>query len=171
MIKEFQSTPPAEARGDCDSRPGVFARRQFQSTPPAEARGDKSDEQREKDRKSFNPLPPPKRGETLRSIVRRCVFDASFNPLPPPKRGETHRLVEALWLAEFQSTPPAEARGDLNVSGTPSTVTSFNPLPPPKRGETSDPGRPDSTVVYGSLSAIPARQLAPIDRRRAKICC
>ena len=36
----------------------------FQSTPPAEARGDALGEEAEAVRKGFNPLPPPKRGET-----------------------------------------------------------------------------------------------------------
>ena len=39
----------------------------------------------------------------------------SFNPLPPPKRGETaaHTEVETeKFNHTFQSTPPAEARGD-----------------------------------------------------------
>ena len=37
----------------------------------------------------------------------------SFNPLPPPKRGETVWANSSAMLQEFQSTPPAEARGDL----------------------------------------------------------
>ena len=49
----FQSTPPAEARGD-DARRAECAPKCFQSTPPAEARGD--DEPISGER--F--LPPPK---------------------------------------------------------------------------------------------------------------
>ena len=83
----------------------------------------------------FNPLPPPKRGETLRS-VKLATHLQSFNPLPPPKRGETAARAYARnadkvsihsprrsegrlsspdqgsTRSMFQSTPPAEARGD-----------------------------------------------------------
>ena len=44
----------------------------------------------------------------------------SFNPLPPPKRGETaaHTEVETeKFNHTFQSTPPAEARGDVPGKG------------------------------------------------------
>ena len=37
----------------------------------------------------------------------------------------------------FQSTPPAEARGDCLVRRSLPPALSFNPLPPPKRGETA----------------------------------
>ena len=37
----------------------------------------------------------------------------------------------------FQSTPPAEARGDWSVCSIMPAPLCFNPLPPPKRGETS----------------------------------
>ena len=83
----FQSTPPAEARGDVDggrvvyklgrfnplpppkrgetsARGVVGGSFAFQSTPPAEARGDLRAIGRRQDAKCFNPLPPPKRGET-----------------------------------------------------------------------------------------------------------
>ena len=62
---------------------------------------------------SFNPLPPPKRGET-KWWTEFLQMDLSFNPLPPPKRGETFRPRRrgVLIRPEFQSTPPAEARGD-----------------------------------------------------------
>ena len=61
----------------------------------------------------FNPLPPPKRGETKSTNALR-VYPSGFNPLPPPKRGETIRLVyNGTHFRSFQSTPPAEARGDL----------------------------------------------------------
>ncbi len=108
----------------------------FQSTPPAEARGDRMHrEPRCSGATGFNPLPPPKRGETrcndknhgrykfqstppaeargdALAQPRRLIF-LSFNPLPPPKRGETSSVSESSTpLREFQSTPPAEARGD-----------------------------------------------------------
>ena len=42
LAGEFQSTPPAEARGDFTTGCGCISAwtRLFQSTPPAEARGD-----------------------------------------------------------------------------------------------------------------------------------
>ena len=86
----------------------------FQSTPPAEARGDVLDGLHGGSQSTgFNPLPPPKRGETsesTRARGERCLFQSTppaeargdspddvfllstrsgFNPLPPPKRGET----------------------------------------------------------------------------------
>ena len=142
-ITLFQSTPPAEARGDVSSwrcgldhvKVSIHSPRRsegrlnggsavrgradgFQSTPPAEARGDV------------------------------CAGGA----LPGAR-------------LEFQSTPPAEARGDpgirrgRDVGGAQVSIhsprrsegrrrrrcnglasgqiqASFNPLPPPKRGET-----------------------------------
>ena len=43
------------------------------------------------------------------------VHGRSFNPLPPPKRGETCQRGDPRDEGDrmFQSTPPAEARGDL----------------------------------------------------------
>ena len=114
---KFQSTPPAEARGDPEPslvRVSIHSPREareqtssadssdhpfgfkFQSTPPAEARGDSTrpcaadackDEGRGLAR--FNPLPPPKRGETSNSRRSALAQYIGFNPLPPPKRGET----------------------------------------------------------------------------------
>ena len=86
----FQSTPPAEARGDIPTIPSVVCMsKAFQSTPPAEARGD------------------------VLQRFRQVHCNRSFNPLPPPKRGETTRFPGMLLtMARFQSTPPAEARGD-----------------------------------------------------------
>ena len=90
QVNEFQSTPPAEARGDYRElapRKQIFTNL-FQSTPPAEARGD-----------------PP-------SGCRVGDSCHSFNPLPPPKRGETSIIAGDIDPNWFQSTPPAEARGD-----------------------------------------------------------
>ena len=107
---------------------------------------------------SFNPLPPPKRGETF-SWIMLPTFTRSFNPLPPPKRGETclwtarsrpcevsiHsprrsegrptglRNATEKWseLTKFQSTPPAEARGDRpsrqRATAAPSGVSIHSP--------------------------------------------
>ena len=87
----------------------------FQSTPPAEARGDKSDNQHHATSSCFNPLPPPKRGETV------SFFDGTntafpFQSTPPAEaRGDPPRCVRTYLPIEFQSTPPAEARGDVKM--------------------------------------------------------
>ena len=140
FVREFQSTPPAEARGDV---PVLFHYRyadsMFQSTPPAEARGDTASVSRMPAMVCFNPLPPPKRGETVWLL-------------------RTGRVV--LWW--FQSTPPAEARGDAVPSGrTTVTDSGFNPLPPPKRGETceSDVIRASFGVSIHSPRRSEGRQL------------
>ena len=46
-------------------------------------------------------------------LVITLTIALSFNPLPPPKRGETTTGCRWTNLYGFQSTPPAEARGDL----------------------------------------------------------
>ena len=120
--------------------------RRFQSTPPAEARGDLWKAVCRGLRLCFNPLPPPKRGETCsgpyvpldtsqfqstppaeaRGDLWKAVcrgLRLCFNPLPPPKRGETcSGPYVPLDTSQFQSTPPAEARGDalgaVGVSGS-----------------------------------------------------
>ena len=115
-----------------------FSHYQFQSTPPAEARGDAWSPAQFLATISFNPLPPPKRGETVLGL-RQASGRRCFNPLPPPKRGETsairavpksmpdivsihsprrsegRRFGSIIRVAKywFQSTPPAEARGDV----------------------------------------------------------
>ena len=63
----------------------------FQSTPPAEARGDINGLVEEVAGQGFNPLPPPKRGETSNQPWPYPMFQTCFNPLPPPKRGETSK--------------------------------------------------------------------------------
>ena len=42
---------------------------------------------------------------------------------------------------KFQSTPPAEARGDEKLERVYMRYRGFNPLPPPKRGETTSAHR------------------------------
>ena len=75
----FQSTPPAEARGDALTLTAQRLSKQFQSTPPAEARGDVGVARSLQRPECFNPLPPPKRGETamdtkFQSIPRRAAM-------------------------------------------------------------------------------------------------
>ena len=68
------------------------AGKMFQSTPPAEARGDV----------------PPRGWGSLAESSRVSIHS------PPPKRGETplDSHTGNRTESEFQSTPPAEARGD-----------------------------------------------------------
>ena len=91
--------------------PRATAPQEFQSTPPAEARGDVARRVDLNKVTCFNPLPPPKRGETVVSVIEPAsyVFQST-----PPRRSEgrqaTEQAVTIFYL--FQSTPPAEARGD-----------------------------------------------------------
>ncbi len=84
----FQSTPPAEARGDAARFPAVTTSVTFQSTPL------------------------PKRGETRGS---QCVEQAFEVSIHSPRRSEgSPGVVNVLSRPlRFQSTPPAEARGDV----------------------------------------------------------
>ena len=175
-VSGFNPLPPPKRGETGHLFRRLVAEAEFQSTPPAEARGDVRPAPRARPSALSVSIHSPRRSEGRRPTCAKSASfcSLSFNPLPPPKRGETSDLRQerVLLLSQFQSTPPAEARGDpALLAESLQHPQSFNPLPPPKRGETADPGRPDSTVVYGSLSAILARQLAPIDRRRAKIYC
>ena len=107
----------------------------FQSTPPAEARGDFWIPRATLADLRFNPLPPPKRGETLVPVWELVFWAVSIHS---PRRSEGRRRCSARSdrRASFQSTPPAEARGDSMERNTAEAISSFNPLPPPKRGET-----------------------------------
>ena len=92
MQKRFQSTPPAEARGD---QPGTFLTwgyDEFQSTPPAEARGDARPRAGALPRNRFNPLPPPKRGETQLHLVGVAVDVVSIHS---PRRSEGRQAALA----------------------------------------------------------------------------
>ena len=113
---EFQSTPPAEARGDDRRRTPIKCNRKlFQSTPPAEARGDCRQTKVRRSHQAVS-IHSPRRSEGRHPVRRTSpAVIRSFNPLPPPKRGETR-----------------VAQTDRRAR------TSFNPLPPPKRGETLD---------------------------------
>ena len=153
--KWFQSTLPAEARGDLnDASVGVQVEVMFQSTLPAEARGDAYSYARLGSRSCFNPLSPPKRGETRPKTSVLCLRLSRFNPLSPPKRGETiASLRNAPALAKFQSTLPAEARGDSSTGTIRNIRRCFNPLSPPKRGETGNRHQaPVWTFCFNPLS-------------------
>ena len=132
----------------------------FQSTPPAEARGDVRAPGWCLSRRGFNPLPPPKRGETnrpdlkqgsrhvsihspRRSEGRRCgiesagEFSEGFQSTPPPKRGETEDEPPTNAAESCFNPLPPPKRGETPSQLLPSrSASSFNPLPPPKRGET-----------------------------------
>ena len=64
---------------------------------------------------SFNvSIHSPRRSEGRPPCCLARAGNRGFNPLPPPKRGETPRPGDSPEVIEqFQSTPPAEARGDL----------------------------------------------------------
>ena len=65
--------------------------------------------------------------------------DLSAVSIHSPRRSEGRpdgRLHSHRPLSMFQSTPPAEARGDMFVASNGAPPLCFNPLPPPKRGET-----------------------------------
>ena len=91
----------------------IQPRSKFQSTPPAEARGDSGSSRSASFGESFNPLPPPKRGETSDSHLLAC--QCCFNPLPPPKRGETGLIHIARCKYKVSIHSPAEARGDMDT--------------------------------------------------------
>ena len=111
---EFQSTPPAEARGD-QRRPGPRMAREVSIHSPRRSEGRPSLGPRARPSRRFNPLPPPKRGETCWS-QRRAVRDERFQSTPPAQaRGDPLTPTSISCYREFQSTPPAEARGDLGV--------------------------------------------------------
>ena len=111
---EFQSTPPAEARGDPSGG-------RLRSTHDVSIHSPRRSEGRRREKvnvapviECFNPLPPPKRGETS-PVFCQAQRSRGFNPLPPPKRGETTVTDGGSgYTSRFQSTPPAEARGDDN---------------------------------------------------------
>ena len=112
-MREFQSAPLTEARGDrrINAR-ATGRRRRFQSAPLTEARGDGIHIAMLIPELRFNPLPSPKQGETRLVNVTGCGY-VCFNPLPSPKQGET------LLSHHFGRK-----------------TASFNPLPSPKQGET-----------------------------------
>ena len=163
----FNPLPPPK-RGETQVPARIVVLLQFQSTPPAEARGDSFSPRQEAATLGFNPLPPPKRGETFQEREGRAIDLVSIHsprrsegrheftlPKRPrlkvsihsPRRSEGRRL-SSVWLPkhfQFQSTPPAEARGDFVTAAFDKGATRFNPLPPPKRGET-----PTATATAGS---------------------
>ena len=62
--------------------------------------------------KRFNPLPPPKRGETAREGEQSPLRGVSIHS-PRRSEGRLHRRLGLRpKVRKFQSTPPAEARGD-----------------------------------------------------------
>ena len=105
-------------------------------------------------RSSFNPLPPPKRGETgwPRSSLRRSrpvsihsprrsegrridtvtrgQFQAVSIHSPRRSEGRQERDHERPSNTKFQSTPPAEARGDLSGPVNATVLMVFQSTPP-----------------------------------------
>ena len=91
-LYEFQSAPPAGARGD---EVDLFAVEHFRLVSiRSPRRSEGRSEARCQSRfcsGCFNPLPPPERGEIPR-IVKLSSAVRSFNPLPPPERGEIFHI-------------------------------------------------------------------------------
>ena len=132
----------------------------FQSAPLTEARGDSYRASRSEPTASgFNPLPSPKQGETYaeydvltltqvsirsphRSKGRHTPGDSSPFKIrvsirsPHRSKGRQGKIDAHELLAEFQSAPLTEARGDLRLFAAGSPGLGFNPLPSPKQGET-----------------------------------
>ena len=158
----------------------------FQSTPPAEARGDRSRVLILTRVRGFNPLPPPKRGETAVVVVRRPSVEVSIHSprrsegrrdrrrhavarrgavsIHSPRRSEGRRplLIRPTVLLEVSIHSPRRSEGRPGESGRchllnpkvsihsprrsegrrgsrsmqKGNLWGFNPLPPPKRGET-----------------------------------
>ena len=159
--RKFQSTPPAEARGDAlnlrkrhllpvsihsprrsEGRLSKIApnsvTNSFQSTPPAEARGDGAEKVDLYVDEEFQSTPP---AEARGDMMLRPTWDLllSFNPLPPPKRGETPGVQKKSVGSTFQSTPPPKRGETVSRQSLSPALECFN-TPPPKRGET---GRAD----------------------------
>ena len=114
----------------------------FQSTPPAEARGDALTMAAQARQKCFNPLPPPKRGETVLDQLLPAGLGVSIHS---PRRSEgrpeldlhpNRRIEVSIHSPRRSEGRPRAMRGHVQA------VPSFNPLPPPKRGETARRRRP-----------------------------
>ena len=113
FMKEFQSAPLTEARGDqtCSNFLGWRLRRFNPLPSPKQGETNHANPCHQLSL-CFNPLPSPKQGET-QSIHRPWGLHKGFNPLPSPKQGET-QMREPFISAHtrFQSAPLTEARGD-----------------------------------------------------------
>ncbi len=108
----------------------------FQSTPPAEARGDDHFRTPRRGADRFNPLPPPKRGET--SPPSSSTFQVSIHS---PRRSEG-RLGGGRPHAHREQVSihsPRRSEGRRRCRASWRGQRCFNPLPPPKRGETTAP--------------------------------
>ena len=87
IIVSIHSPRRSEGRHDCGRRVAAPSKR-FQSTPPAEARGDSPFLSATIPSLGFNPLPPPKRGETMKA-VHQLLSRSWFQSTPPAEaRGD-----------------------------------------------------------------------------------
>ncbi len=186
MVKRSSNGSPPPKRGETAIPAwAVMTAVQFQSTPPAEARGDGTICPRSEQGNGVS-IHSPRRSEGRQRVLRAdggVQLGVSihsprrsegrpgsrdqprprrpcFNPLPPPKRGETNWCLSegpACWT--FQSTPPAEARGDMAGGRRRGAHrSSFNPLPPPKRGETD-------MLVWHAPSLVMFQSTPPAEAR------
>ena len=135
-MRQFQSAPLTEARGDQRESPGRRPRNGFQSAPLTEARGDSTTGwSTTSSSTSFNPLPSPKQGETGDYPALVPALPVSIRS---PHRSKGRLVGDALGDRghAFQSAPLTEARGDREPPQCRPSRLSFNPLPSPKQGET-----------------------------------
>ena len=136
MEGEFQSAPPAEARGDrgYPGGPRHGGRVSIRSPRRSEGRSPNS-RSRGQQRMCFNPLPPPKRGEITINANRLGYIHVSIRS---PRRSEGRYCTEyrrsILERVSIRSPRRSEGRSNLRQH-QPVLIISFNPLPPPKRGE------------------------------------
>ena len=116
QFSEFQSTPPAEARGDSSLIVIANTPSGFQFTPPAEARGDTAYGSRHAHADGVS-IHSPRRSEGRQLAERIAEYIREFQSTPPAEaRGDPASLGDSRYGYSFQSTPPAEARGDNSLS-------------------------------------------------------
>ncbi len=127
---------PRRSEGRRQSIPSRVAESMFQSTPPAEARGDII--KRVIAAVVDVSIHSPRRSEG-RLELQPLAEPSFFVSIHSPRRSEGRRarLHPVRAVIKFQSTPPAEVRGDSCRCFKCTMWCCFNPLPPPKRGETS----------------------------------
>ena len=131
-LRTFQSTPPAEARGRRCVKGWIPDGKEVSIHSPRRSEGRRGRRRAHATPfESFNPLPPPKRGETL-AHTRAEQSSQTFQSTPPAEaRGDIQLVTITRTHIEFQSTPPAEARGDsVIVSDAPLLAEVFQSTPP-----------------------------------------
>ena len=95
-VNQFQSAPPAFARGDQRQEQFPNESYEFQSAPPAFARGDSDPPVPGALLLSFNPRPPLSRG-AMQGNAPDPDHSSSFNPRPPLSRGAIDSGCLSVW--------------------------------------------------------------------------